>query len=856
MGGGASPAARLILPLAVFVGSFALYLITLARDLLPADNGEFQLVAATLGVAHPPGYPLHTLLGALLARIPLGTIPWRVNLLSALLAAGTLALVFATARRVAGGRVWAGVTAALALGTSTTFWAQATMSNVRTPAAFFAALCLYVLVRHREAGPQTDRWLLLFAAALTLGLTHHLSLAFAGLFFILFLWLIDPQLPRQPRRWARPALVALLCLLPLVYLPLRAGAPLAPADIDAWGGFWRHVLALGFSGDFFFFSSPADLLARLPVMGNVFTFQFHPLVLAAGVLGALLLLWRDRPLAVPLLGGLALHTLVTATYRAPQTVEYMLPAYVLFAVTLGYGLGQLANLQAKGRQLQAVGLALAALVWFAGLLQGVQHFASFRALAQSRDARDYAASILDGAPQGAIVLADWHWAMPLRYLQLVEGAWPDLTVQYVAPTAELYEQTWARRIREELPVRPVVVTHFHELAYADLPAVVEPLGEAFWLRTESRQALPADFIAADIAFGDGLRLLGYQLNASQFSADAPLILTLAWSPVADALQVTLFVHLVGYDGAVYAQQDVRLEARLLEPNEVALTRFQLEVRPGALPGRYSLHVGAYAAGGPLPDASGRTRTELLGVELAPAGSRPFTRHPRQRQMAEELYLIGADWDLTLPDQPRLYLHWRARGDTDSLVFEIRYDSLPVAQAELPALPAGSYQTTVHSLPPNPFRPYLAGRKTARLPAPAGTDQYLPFGAGIVYLGYDGPHDSPPANPQLRFAASRPVLRDYVVSTSLIGVNPDGSWAWRELNDGVPALGAIPTLKWVAGSRVADPHMLAVPAGAPAGRVIGTLTLYDAFTGRTLPLLDERLAAAAPWAPLGEWFLGP
>jgi hypothetical protein len=48
--------------------------------------------------------------------------------------------------------------------------------------------------------------------------------------------------------------------------------------------------------------------------------------------------------------------------------------------------------------------------------------------------------------------------------------------------------------------------------------------------------------------------------------------------------------------------------------------------------------------------------------------------------------------------------------------------------------------------------------------------------------------------------------------------------------------------------------LSIPDGAAPGQVIGTLVLYDAFTGRTLPVLDERLAAAAPWIPLGTWVL--
>ncbi len=424
----------------VFVPFLVLYLYTLVHDILPADNGEFQLVAAVLGVAHPPGYPLHTMLGWLISQVPVGSELWRVNLLSALLAAGTLTLVSATVRHLTG-RSLAGVAASLALGTSTTFWSQATMTNVRTPSAFFVALGLYALVRYRKES-LSPRYLSILFASLTLGLTHHLSLGFIGLFFVLYLFLIDPTLVRQPRRWRRPLLVALLCLFPLLYLPLRPGAPLAPENLGSLEGFFQHVLALGFSGDFFYFIAPADLWARLLVMGNVFAFQFHPVLLLGAMLGAVVLIWRDRRLAGLLLGGFGLHTFITATYRAPQTVEYMLPAFTLLAVVLGYGLGVTISLAGRARwpkALATLGLVPVILVLLAGLSQGFQHYPSYRELSRGQDARDYAGPILESAPEGALLMADWHWVMPLRYLQLVEGVRPDLEIQHVYPTAEPHE---------------------------------------------------------------------------------------------------------------------------------------------------------------------------------------------------------------------------------------------------------------------------------------------------------------------------------------------------------------------------------------------------------------------------------
>ena len=179
----------LLLGLAFFV----LYLFTLVPSLLPADNGEFQLVAWKLGIAHPPGYPLYTIAGWLLSRLFVSPA-FALNLLSAILAAITLVIVSRTVRTLTGSIV-AGLLAAALLGVSTTFWAQATTANIRMPTAFFTAWCVSLLVswsHSRVAGDEgasprrpsvspshfrhlkIDR-LNLFALAFALGLSHHLS---------------------------------------------------------------------------------------------------------------------------------------------------------------------------------------------------------------------------------------------------------------------------------------------------------------------------------------------------------------------------------------------------------------------------------------------------------------------------------------------------------------------------------------------------------------------------------------------------------------------------------------------------------------------------------------------------------
>ncbi|MCB0170662.1 MAG: DUF2723 domain-containing protein, partial [Anaerolineae bacterium] len=87
--------------LTVALVAFALFFSTLAPTVLEADAGEFQFVPWLPGIAHPPGYPLYTLLGWLwLHVLPFGEVAWRMNLLSALIAAGAIGLLVQVVRLV------------------------------------------------------------------------------------------------------------------------------------------------------------------------------------------------------------------------------------------------------------------------------------------------------------------------------------------------------------------------------------------------------------------------------------------------------------------------------------------------------------------------------------------------------------------------------------------------------------------------------------------------------------------------------------------------------------------------------------------------------------------------------------
>ena len=109
---------------------FGIYAATACRTVPAGDSGELITVCHTLGVAHPPGYPLFTLLGFLFDRLlPFGEPAFRVNLLSAVAGAASIFLLLSIARRL--GCSWGGAALAGALHAfSPVVWLYSTVAEV------------------------------------------------------------------------------------------------------------------------------------------------------------------------------------------------------------------------------------------------------------------------------------------------------------------------------------------------------------------------------------------------------------------------------------------------------------------------------------------------------------------------------------------------------------------------------------------------------------------------------------------------------------------------------------------------------------------------------------------------------
>ncbi|HSI84458.1 MAG: DUF2723 domain-containing protein [Candidatus Methylacidiphilales bacterium] len=176
----------------VFIITLGVYIATMAPSVTLEDSGELVTGAAAFGVPHPPGYPLWTICGWLIANlVPIGNLAWRINLESALfgalangILAGTCSYVgrwlFAELGPLPAGLLhricfFSGITAGLALGFSDVMWSQAVIAEVYTLNALFLVIILLCFSRWMMS-PQYNGWLVASVFWYALGLTNHHTL--------------------------------------------------------------------------------------------------------------------------------------------------------------------------------------------------------------------------------------------------------------------------------------------------------------------------------------------------------------------------------------------------------------------------------------------------------------------------------------------------------------------------------------------------------------------------------------------------------------------------------------------------------------------------------------------------------
>ncbi len=204
----------------VFLATFIVYSLTVAPTVSFWDCGEFIACSYILGVAHPPGSPMFLLIGRIFSMIPWADqVALRTNIISSLFSSFSAVLMFLIVIKLLSRckvSSWAtyvgGLSAALFLGFSNTFWSNAVETEVYGVTLFLMLLMVYltlIWMEHKQT-PKGDRLLVFitYLALLSVGV-HMTSFLVVPILFLLVIW-EDRDRLKDFRFWIAGVIFALV----------------------------------------------------------------------------------------------------------------------------------------------------------------------------------------------------------------------------------------------------------------------------------------------------------------------------------------------------------------------------------------------------------------------------------------------------------------------------------------------------------------------------------------------------------------------------------------------------------------------------------------------------------------------
>jgi hypothetical protein len=507
---GASAPAPAWASLATGAAFLALYLAWAPSAPGDRDSGEFTLALATLGLAHPTGYALYTLLGhgfvSTLHALGAGWA-WAANAWSALGGAVAVAALHAFAARLLAREGVAARPAALlallpaaAFGLNPAWTAATTLAEVNSwHLAWVALACLLALGSHAALtasarGPGVAvRHAALWSAYTGLGLSHHATSALVAAPLTLALLLAARPLKRS---LLAPALLGALPLLAAWgYVYARSLHPVAGQwDALAPGlrATWEHVTGAGYRHYLGSFAPSAAEQADLSAL-------IYPWLAPAAIV---LLAWAflasrtPRSLRVALAAAMLAQVLFTLSYGVADPVSYFLPALAIALAAAPAALASWPPARRAGLALASLatcGLLVAAWGWGGAALQRRSDCESFDEMLRSM----WAAAPLQ---RGYFVWDDDMSSRLLLY-QLLEHQGAGLDV--VSPRRLMDDGARALFARRH-GVDPLAGGHPPSDATADTPAGIAAFADQV---AEGLNHASADSVLVFTANPPALRLL-------------------------------------------------------------------------------------------------------------------------------------------------------------------------------------------------------------------------------------------------------------------------------------------------------------------------------------------------------------
>lgn len=442
---------------------FIIYLFTLAPSVIQIDSGELATVQATLGIAHPTGYPLFTIIGFLFLKIP---FPFskivQTNILAAMWCAlgiyffvKIVELLLSKAgdwqnkkeqnnrkeKQVSSGgkdqSIIITISAAFFLALSKTYWMQSTSVEVYSMQIFLFTLIIFISLKtfYKQEKNYYD-WLpvgLAYAFGFANHMTTMLVIPFSAILFF--------QKEKFTGRSLIKILITTILSLPLLalfysYLPIRASMN----PIINWGNpvnfekIFRHVS--GKQYQVWLFTSLEAAQKQFKYFLNNFPSEFAYAGLFLGLLGIIYLFRNNKKMLIALSATFTFAVLYSINYEINDIDSYFLLAYIIFGILIAFGfLSLLIYLKEKSIKEIYTYIIIAGLCF---IPLAVNHAEADQSKIFTYE--DYTKAILNSTSKNSIIFSyQWdYFISPSYYFQNVENFRKDVTVI----DKELMRRSW------------------------------------------------------------------------------------------------------------------------------------------------------------------------------------------------------------------------------------------------------------------------------------------------------------------------------------------------------------------------------------------------------------------------------
>jgi len=464
---------RLLFSFIAFIIPFLVYLLTSYPDLTFTDNGELTAAAKTLGIAHPSGYPLFTLLGYLWLKLPLGlSVIRQLNIFSAFLTAISIPIIFNLILELFSilkttidikSLCIIGLISSLSFAFMGLVWEQGLYAEVYSLHLLLISLTLlFAFKGFNNNGNKRFKYFILAAFCLGLSFSNHLTafLLIPSLFIIYF--------SKEKKIVFLPLLFLFLSffigLSLYLYLPLRS---MSNPEFD-WGGVSRSIDKFlyhvqGKQYQVWLFTGVDAMKENIPKMLNAI-FDLWYVWIYFPILGFKKLA-NNYAIMIALLVLILGNVVYSLNYSIHDISHYFLPSLLVLFLLFALALAEIYEYK-KFKKLIIIFLVLPIILLVS----------NYNKYDHSEDylVSEYTNIVVDNLEENAIVIgAQWdYWNAPFWYQQRVENKRRDV----ILIEKELLRRTWypeqlLRWYPELQKCKPEIDNYMRnlELFEADLP---------------------------------------------------------------------------------------------------------------------------------------------------------------------------------------------------------------------------------------------------------------------------------------------------------------------------------------------------------------------------------------------------